>query len=1024
MTSQVAISLDTDHLTPLRVSLDRILSTKLAEITFAQIVDGIPIEQTDTRWLFGYDPNISGRQAPSDSALEEVVKWRSQFQVESLEIASDMVQGYQKTVKGTREFHLYLIGMIAVSLHTAASLLFTYTNNPPYKRPQPQSFDLFPIPGIPGFSDSQEMPPMSLPEDPTYLFHVDYTLHKQYPMGVADMVGYWAEYRVLGGVVLFDWKSQEIGDVYFHPSAGFRVFRLSEVQMEQFISFCLGDNSPSPFPMTAERQALRIYRDDTFDLHIFRAKYERNRPDETLTQQLQDVHSPASHLQAFSRFLGCRDCFPASQLATAQGNTRAPDRSRAERDNRGDDDSDEDAGFRLVTIRQAAEECALRKRREYLAMMLVVVSPGPLPAPRQPPSFNSPSETPSRLHWTTSFPSTDPISGQSKCCPVGTMFDGHACVLGIPSCPTDYDLRDGKCVATFDLLCPPGSSLQGEYCLSNDLPKCPEPAQWDGSACVVGAAFCPPGYEPKENTCISAELPRCPEPHTYYQGMCIDKKPPVCPGGMMLNDGHCASLEPPRCPPETKFNDLNHLCTSLTAPFCPPGSKMDQGDCISDMPPVCPKDSVYSAVQGLCISPVGLSCEEGYRLDPTTNNCTHEDQPACPAGLAFSYNQDLGSGRCCPAQMTWNGNTCVRKPGPDGCFEGRGARPRGLLSGPKCRPGFSVGDGICIHSERPRCGHDHQYDRERRLCVRNIKPECEDKRTVLQGNVCVHKTLGPTCPKDFALKDNLCISTTDSPDCVDGSYRKGHVCVASVAPGCPSDTFLVNNHCVSTHKPVCREGSMPDGKGSCMTSVKPECPDGQTVTTDGCLVGTPRCHGDTVYDRKDQVCVDRKDPDCPPGYHWTKDDNKCVSDTLADCQEGYTRRQNGQCESDKQPECPVPHTHWDRDRQKCVGDSPVCPPGQHFDGISACVLDLPPDCPQGFSLRDHKCFADKGPVCQPNTQFNKHSGVCEAMLEPECPPGSSFVQGRCALISGDCINFQFCPPLGALMPGMLVQSSP
>jgi len=46
------------------------------------------------------------------------------------------------------------------------------------------------------------MPPLPHPQDP--IFHLDYTFHEQYPMGVPDMVGYWAEYRVLGGVVLFD----------------------------------------------------------------------------------------------------------------------------------------------------------------------------------------------------------------------------------------------------------------------------------------------------------------------------------------------------------------------------------------------------------------------------------------------------------------------------------------------------------------------------------------------------------------------------------------------------------------------------------------------------------------------------------------------------------------------------------------------------------------------------------------------------------------------------------------------------
>jgi hypothetical protein len=28
--------------------------------------------------------------------------------------------------------------------------------------------------------------------------------HAQYPEGIADMVGYWAKDRILGGVVLFD----------------------------------------------------------------------------------------------------------------------------------------------------------------------------------------------------------------------------------------------------------------------------------------------------------------------------------------------------------------------------------------------------------------------------------------------------------------------------------------------------------------------------------------------------------------------------------------------------------------------------------------------------------------------------------------------------------------------------------------------------------------------------------------------------------------------------------------------------
>jgi hypothetical protein len=39
---------------------------------------------------------------------------------------------------------------------------------------------------------------------PTLFFHQWYTDYELYPNGVADAVGFWAEARILGGVVLFD----------------------------------------------------------------------------------------------------------------------------------------------------------------------------------------------------------------------------------------------------------------------------------------------------------------------------------------------------------------------------------------------------------------------------------------------------------------------------------------------------------------------------------------------------------------------------------------------------------------------------------------------------------------------------------------------------------------------------------------------------------------------------------------------------------------------------------------------------
>lgn len=39
---------------------------------------------------------------------------------------------------------------------------------------------------------------------PSLFYHDQYREHNQYPEGPADMVGYWAESQIFGGVVLFD----------------------------------------------------------------------------------------------------------------------------------------------------------------------------------------------------------------------------------------------------------------------------------------------------------------------------------------------------------------------------------------------------------------------------------------------------------------------------------------------------------------------------------------------------------------------------------------------------------------------------------------------------------------------------------------------------------------------------------------------------------------------------------------------------------------------------------------------------
>lgn len=56
--------------------------------------------------------------------------------------------------------------------------------------------------------------PGTLP--PTLFIHTGYEQYDHYPDGVADMVGYWAEGRIFGGVVLFDRRESGHGVGEYH----------------------------------------------------------------------------------------------------------------------------------------------------------------------------------------------------------------------------------------------------------------------------------------------------------------------------------------------------------------------------------------------------------------------------------------------------------------------------------------------------------------------------------------------------------------------------------------------------------------------------------------------------------------------------------------------------------------------------------------------------------------------------------------------------------------------------------------
>ena len=134
---------------------------------------------------------------------------------------------------------------------------------------------------------------------PTLFTHPQFTAYKRYPAGVADMVGYWAEDRILGGVTLFDrsrtWAENE-PNAYFHSARAGGTFRIYQLLDEQQISLLCylttptgkdAPRDPCPLPLRPTPQnTIRIHPNEALSTHrIYRDIWERELPRYRLRMQ-------------------------------------------------------------------------------------------------------------------------------------------------------------------------------------------------------------------------------------------------------------------------------------------------------------------------------------------------------------------------------------------------------------------------------------------------------------------------------------------------------------------------------------------------------------------------------------------------------------------------------------------------------------------------------------------------------------------------------------------------------------------
>lgn len=156
-----------------------------------------------------------------------------------------------------------------------------------------------------GERPSDDLP--RIPPSPTLFQQPMFDAHEQYPNGVADMVGYRAEDRIMGGVSLFDrsrkWGDEDEPNVYFQScrkKTTSDAWQLTDEQQAKLLSFLLDDSSeadliPRPIPVLPTRaNTVVVDLGDAIPLHsIYRDEWEREFPPQNVRPS---CHRPPRNL--------------------------------------------------------------------------------------------------------------------------------------------------------------------------------------------------------------------------------------------------------------------------------------------------------------------------------------------------------------------------------------------------------------------------------------------------------------------------------------------------------------------------------------------------------------------------------------------------------------------------------------------------------------------------------------------------------------------------------------------------------
>ncbi|KAK8112194.1 uncharacterized protein PG998_008651 [Apiospora kogelbergensis] len=285
--------LDEEHRLYFIRAITRLVSTEIAEVTYAQLIDGLPLSAVagDRGYSSFHNdhPIYEVHEELCPGIMEKARKFRDDFQLETLRFDA------KAAAPGSRAFNIHLIELMAVALHQIAVVIYQrdesiHKNDGVHDWAPPKSDEKY----------WRLHPNGPLP---TLFQHSWYLDYDQYPNGAADMAGYWAEAQIFGGVVLFDRRSPaenpdaDQNAVYLHPDryeAPYRIVQLLPEQRQALLDFLVGESEPTAplLPIMVDKSNTRRVdpEESIRETGIYRDLWERKDfPPWANDQRLRDV---------------------------------------------------------------------------------------------------------------------------------------------------------------------------------------------------------------------------------------------------------------------------------------------------------------------------------------------------------------------------------------------------------------------------------------------------------------------------------------------------------------------------------------------------------------------------------------------------------------------------------------------------------------------------------------------------------------------------------------------------------------